>query len=72
MVLAEAVSWQGRAEEADSVLVDAEPSGDDEWLMARWGCLRAANLAWGCGDVEAATRALDDVKKRVASKPASS
>ncbi|WP_338326013.1 helix-turn-helix transcriptional regulator [Mycobacterium marseillense] len=68
LVLAEAVSWQGRAEEADSVLVDAEPSGDDEWLMARWGCLRAANLAWGCGDVEAATRALDDVKKRVASE----
>jgi ATP/maltotriose-dependent transcriptional regulator MalT len=68
LVLAEAVSWQGRGEEADSVLVDAEPNGDDDWLIARWGCLRAANLHWGCGDVEAATRALDDVKKRVASE----
>ncbi|WP_082953104.1 LuxR family transcriptional regulator [Mycobacterium sp. 852002-10029_SCH5224772] len=68
LVLAEAMSWQGRGEEADSVLVDAEPSDDDEWLIARWGCLRAANLHFGCGDVEAATRALDDVKKRVASE----
>ncbi|WP_297795027.1 LuxR family transcriptional regulator [Mycobacterium sp.] len=68
LVLAEAVSWQGRGEEADSVLVDAEPSGDDDWLIARWGCLRAANLHWGCGDVEAATRVVDDVKKRVASE----
>ncbi|ORA14225.1 LuxR family transcriptional regulator [Mycobacterium arosiense ATCC BAA-1401 = DSM 45069] len=66
LVLAEAVSWQGRGEEADSVLVDAEPDDGDEWLIARWGCLRAANLYWGCADVEAATRALDDVKKRVA------
>ncbi|WP_231998268.1 LuxR family transcriptional regulator [Mycobacterium sp. 1245499.0] len=68
LVLAEAVSWQGRGEEADTVLVDAEPDGGDEWLIARWGCLRAANLYWGCADVEAATRALDDVKKRVAAE----
>ncbi|MCA2242956.1 MULTISPECIES: helix-turn-helix transcriptional regulator [Mycobacterium] len=68
LVLAEAVSWQGRGEEADAVLVDAEPDGGDEWLIAQWGCLRAANLYWGCGDVEAATEALDDVKKRVAAE----
>jgi DNA-binding CsgD family transcriptional regulator len=68
LVLAEAVSWQGRGEEADSVLVDAEPGGGDEWLIARWGCLRAANLVWGCGDVEAATRVLTEVKKHVASE----
>ena len=68
LVLAEAVSWQGRGEEADTVLVDAEPDGGDEWLIARWGCLRAANLYWGCGDVDAATQVLDDVKKRVASE----
>ncbi|RAU98388.1 LuxR family transcriptional regulator [Mycobacterium colombiense] len=68
LVLAEAVSWQGRGEEADCVLVDAEPDDGDEWLIARWGCLRAANLYWGCADVEAAVRALDDVKKRVAAE----
>ncbi|BCP04760.1 LuxR family transcriptional regulator [Mycobacterium paraintracellulare] len=68
LVLAEAVSWQGRGEEADAVLVDAEPDGGDEWLIARWGCLRAANLYWGCGDVESATQVLDDVKKLVSSE----
>ncbi|WP_406817894.1 LuxR C-terminal-related transcriptional regulator [Mycobacterium sp. M23085] len=69
LVLAEAVSWQGRGEEADAVLVDAEPRvGDEDCLIARWGCLRAANMFWGCGDVEAATRALADVKKRVQSE----
>ncbi len=68
LVLAQAVSWQGRGDEAESVLVDAEPDGGDDWLIARWGCLRAANFFWGCGDVEAATRQLDDVKKRVSSE----
>jgi DNA-binding CsgD family transcriptional regulator/energy-coupling factor transporter ATP-binding protein EcfA2 len=68
MVLAEAVSWQGRGEEAEAVLLDAEPGGDDEYMISRWGCLRAANLYWGCGDVEAAVEVLDDVKKRVASE----
>ncbi|WP_459973705.1 helix-turn-helix transcriptional regulator [Mycobacterium sp. MUNTM1] len=65
LVLAEAVSWQGRGDEADSVLTDAEPDDGDDFLIARWGCLRAANFFWGCGDVEAATRELDAVKKRV-------
>ncbi|OBJ27371.1 helix-turn-helix transcriptional regulator [Mycobacterium colombiense] len=68
LVLAEAVSWQGRGDEADEVLVDAEPDGGDDFMIARWGCLRAANFFWGCGDVEAATRELDDVKKRVSSE----
>jgi DNA-binding CsgD family transcriptional regulator/energy-coupling factor transporter ATP-binding protein EcfA2 len=71
MVLAEAVSWQGRGDEAEAALVDAEPSDDtDEWLIARWGCSRAANLFWGCGDIEAAARVLTDVKNRVESEAA--
>jgi ATP/maltotriose-dependent transcriptional regulator MalT len=71
MVLAEAVSWQGRGDEAEAALVDAEPGDDaDEWLIARWGCLRAANLFWGCGDIEAAARVLTDVKNRVESEAA--
>lgn len=68
LVLAEAVSWQGRGEEAGFVLAHAEPDGDDDWLIARWGCLRAANLFWGCGDAEAARREADTVKKRVSSE----
>jgi DNA-binding CsgD family transcriptional regulator/energy-coupling factor transporter ATP-binding protein EcfA2 len=69
LVLAEAVSWQGRGDEAEAALVDAEPNGDaDEWLIARWGCLRAANLFWGCERVDAAQRVLTDVRRRVASK----
>ncbi|HEV7582842.1 MAG TPA: ATP-binding protein, partial [Mycobacterium sp.] len=71
MVLAEAVSWQGRGDEAEAALVDAEPGDDaDEWLIARWGCLRAANLFWGCGDIEAAARVLTEVKNRVESEAA--
>jgi DNA-binding CsgD family transcriptional regulator len=71
LVLAEALSWQGRGEEADSILLDVDVDVDvdvDEWLIARWGCLRAANLAWVCGDAEAATRVLAEVKTRVATE----
>ncbi|ORA14226.1 LuxR family transcriptional regulator [Mycobacterium arosiense ATCC BAA-1401 = DSM 45069] len=68
LVLAEAVSWQGRGEEAEAILLDADLEEADEWLIARWGCLRAANLAWGCGDVETAGRVLSDVKQRVSSE----
>lgn len=71
IVLADAVSWQGRGGEAEAALVDAEPDEDaDEWLVARWGCLRTANLFWGCGDVEGAARVLTEVKKRVRSEAA--
>ncbi|MGZ4528115.1 MAG: LuxR C-terminal-related transcriptional regulator [Mycobacterium sp.] len=68
LALAEAVSWQGRGDEAEAVLVEAEPDDSDEWQVARWGCLRSANLFWGCGDDEAASRVLTDVKKRVESE----
>ncbi len=65
LVLAEAVSWQGRGEEADSILLGVDVNDADEWLIARWGCLRAANLAWGCGDPDTATRVLTEVKQRL-------
>ncbi|OBF57487.1 LuxR family transcriptional regulator, partial [Mycobacterium sp. 852002-53434_SCH5985345] len=76
LLLGEALSWQGRADEAeivlvdaeaDAVLVDAEPDDADEWLFARWGCLRSANLFFGCGDAEVACRVLSEVKKRITS-----
>ncbi|OBB95321.1 LuxR family transcriptional regulator [Mycobacterium sp. 852002-40037_SCH5390672] len=71
LVLAEAVSWQGRGEEADSILLGVDVDDADEWLIARWGFLRAANLAWGCGDADTARRVLTDVKQRVASEAGS-
>ncbi|OBJ00430.1 helix-turn-helix transcriptional regulator [Mycobacterium sp. 1465703.0] len=68
LVLAEAVSWQGRGEEADFILLDADVEDADEWQLARWGCMRAANLVWGCGETETAKEVLADLKTRVASE----
>ncbi len=67
IVLAEAVSWQGRGDEAEDVLSAFDPDGSDELLTVRWGCLRAANLFWGCGRVDAARAVLANVKDRVSS-----
>ena len=68
MVLAEAVSWQGRGDEAEEVLRAFDPDGADELLTVRWGCLRAANLFWGCGRVDAARAVLANAKDRVNSE----
>ncbi|WP_407559663.1 LuxR C-terminal-related transcriptional regulator [Mycobacterium paraintracellulare] len=70
LVLAEAVSWQGRGEEAESILLDVDLSDADDWLIARWGCLRAANLAWGCGDAETATRVVAEARQRLVAEGA--
>jgi DNA-binding CsgD family transcriptional regulator len=67
-VLADALSWQGRGDEAEAVLRDVDPRGEDELLTMRWGCLRAANLFWVCGQVEPAQRVLADVKNCVDSE----
>ncbi|MEZ0364405.1 LuxR C-terminal-related transcriptional regulator [Mycobacterium sp. pUA109] len=65
LVLASALSWQGRGEEAEAVLADADPAGNDPALTAQWGCLRAANLFFNCGRVDSARRQLLDVRERV-------
>ena len=65
IVLAEAVSWQGRGDESEEVLAAFDPDGADEILTVRWGSLRAANLFWGCGRVDAARSVLANVKDRV-------
>jgi len=69
IVLADAMSWQGRGEEAEAVLADVDPAGADEWLTVQRGCLRAANLFFGCGQVEQARLLLADVRDRVDSQP---
>ena len=65
IVLAEALGFQGRGEEAEALLGAFEPDGADELLTVRWGCLRAANLFWGCGRVDEAWAVLAAVKNRV-------
>ena len=49
IVLADAIGWQGRGDEVEAVLNDVDPDGADEWLIVRWGCLRAANLFLAAG-----------------------
>ena len=68
IVLAEALGWQGRGDEAEAVLADVDPDGADEWLIVQWGCLRAANLFFSCGRVEPARLVLADVRDRVDSE----
>lgn len=68
IVLAEALGWQGRGDEAEDLLAALEPDGADESLTARWGCLRAANLFWCCGRVDEARAVLTTVKGRVDSE----
>jgi DNA-binding CsgD family transcriptional regulator len=67
IVLAEAKSWQGRGDEAESLLATFDPDGSDALATVRWGCTRAANLYWACGDVDAARSVLATVRDRVAS-----
>ena len=69
LVLADALSWQGRGDEAEEVLAEvAPPDGADEWLIVQWGCLRAANLFFSCRRVEPARQLLADVKDRADSE----
>ena len=70
IVLADAIGWQGRGDEVEAVLDDVDPDGADEWLIVRWGCLRAANLFFSCRRVEPARLALADVRDRVDSEAA--
>ncbi|TDH57154.1 LuxR family transcriptional regulator [Mycobacterium eburneum] len=69
LVLASALSWQGRGDEAEAVLAEADPEGSDAALTAQWGCLRAANLFFNCGQVDSARRQLVDVRERVGAQP---
>jgi DNA-binding CsgD family transcriptional regulator/energy-coupling factor transporter ATP-binding protein EcfA2 len=62
IVLADALRWQGRRDEAEAVLVGVDLDGADEWLTVRWGCLRAVNLFFGSGQVERARLLLADMR----------
>jgi DNA-binding CsgD family transcriptional regulator len=68
--LAEALSWQGRGGEAEAVLADVELDGADERLAMPWGCLRAANLFFNCGQDEQARLLLAKMRDRVDTREA--
>lgn len=65
ILLAEAMSWQGRGDEVEAVLADCDLEGADESLTVRWGCQRALNLFFGCGQPKHAQQVLASVKDRV-------
>jgi DNA-binding CsgD family transcriptional regulator len=67
IVLADAISWQGRGQEAEELLAGFDPDFGDELTVVRWGCLRAANLFFGCGRAAEARAVLDIVRERVTS-----
>ncbi|HXO52127.1 MAG TPA: LuxR family transcriptional regulator, partial [Mycobacterium sp.] len=62
------MSWQGRGEEVEAVLGECDLEDADELLTARWGCQRALNLFFGCGQRKQAQQVLAGVKDRVDSE----
>ena len=69
IVLGDALSWQGRGDDAEAVFGTFDLPGADELMTVRLGCLRAANLFFGvCGQVERARQVLASVKDSVDSE----
>jgi DNA-binding CsgD family transcriptional regulator/energy-coupling factor transporter ATP-binding protein EcfA2 len=68
--LAEALSWQGRGDEAESVLARVDLDGADESQTVLWGCLRASNLFFNCGQAEQAALLLAKMRDRADSREA--
>ncbi|WP_158167970.1 LuxR C-terminal-related transcriptional regulator [Mycolicibacterium smegmatis] len=68
LVLADAISWQGRGDEADALLARFPPDGEDDLTVTRWGCQRAANLFFVCGRPEPAWEVLAKTRDAVGSE----
>lgn len=69
IVLADALSRQGRGEQAEELLARNVPATDDEPGLARWGCLRASNLFFGCARPDAAHTVLTTLRERICRPP---
>lgn len=63
IALADALGWQGSNQEAEALLASFDPR--DEVMVVRWGCLRATNLFFGCGQRALAEEVLGTVRSRV-------
>jgi DNA-binding CsgD family transcriptional regulator len=68
LVLGEALLWQGRGDDAESVLTDVSLDGADDASTVQWGCLRASNLFWNCSEIDSAWAVLAEVKDRAHSE----
>lgn len=63
IALADALAWRGFNEQAEELLATFDPR--DEVMLVRWGCLRATNLFFGCGQRAVAEEVLGTVRSRV-------
>jgi DNA-binding CsgD family transcriptional regulator len=63
IALADALAWQGFNDQAEELLAPFDPR--DEVMLVRWGCLRATNLFFGCGQRAMAEEVLGTVRSRV-------
>ena len=68
IVLAEALSWQGRGAEAEAVLADVDPDGADELADRAVGLSARRESVLGCGQVEPGRLVLANVRDRVESE----
>ncbi len=63
IALADALAWQGFNKQAEELLAPFDPR--DEVTLVRWGCVRATNLFFGCGQRAEAEEVLGTVRSRV-------
>lgn len=64
-LLARALLWQGRAAEAEELLVRFDPDQLDQRQLSRWGATRIANFLWASGDATKADEVLEAVRQRI-------
>jgi tetratricopeptide (TPR) repeat protein len=70
LTLAQALAWQGRGRDADSVLDEVDPATLTEPELMTWALPRAANQFWMLDQPERATAFLRATRGRVTSAPA--
>jgi tetratricopeptide (TPR) repeat protein len=70
LTLAQALAWQGRGRDADSVLDEVDPGTLTEAELMTWALPRAANQFWMLDQPERATAFLRATRGRVTSAPA--
>lgn len=64
-LLARALLWQGRPDEAEAVLTEFDPDDLNPIQLVRWGTSRVSNLFWAMGKAEQADEVLDFLRGRV-------
>jgi hypothetical protein len=70
LTLAQALAWQGRGRDADSVLDEVDPASLTDSELMTWALPRAANQFWMLDQPERATAFLRATRGRVTSAPA--